>query len=492
MDDKSVRAFFSGQPDPTAPRKPLIRSYHYGLLVALGVTFFVALVPLPSRRFSVTTAAWDLVAAHVDGLQRSPSHIPTVAIADMEAINDLIIKASQNCGWGVRPQRQTTTSPYGHPHPVPSVSPTVISSMTVQSIDFYFCSTQDYPYYVTNTNQYALDDILTTRFMDYPGQVNLLGATAPDFIYLPILSQLYSNPWGCQDPTLMEGIKQTTAFIRQIVASVGRTPYPRIILPIATIRSNLERELFKPEFMEEIRDSVIVVSIEGAPKSYKEAMKYMIDVPCEFPQNQILKLFPVLTFLWTRSHRFPSFRTRSSSEYACRSWTFGRAVCANNCWRFLLKQGASIPVCQQFSVAVCDCHSKGSFSFYIAVFTMLLLQRIPGVVQQPSLSTASLCAASSTTLSPNSSTHPLPMLPPKLFSTTSNKLSTAPRISLPSTSTWNRPSSAQCPQETRPRVERSTKLSFSAVSPSFSANVAMVAFFLHRATSTTYFATWST
>lgn len=140
---------------------------------------------------------------------------------------------------------------------------------------------QDYPYLVTNTDQYALDDILTTRFIDYSHSVALLSTPAPDFIFLPVLSQIYSNPWGCQDPDLIEGIKQTTNYIRQIVASVGPTEYPRIILPVATIRSNLERDLFLPELMEELKDSVVVVSIEGAPKSYKEGMKYMIDVPCE-------------------------------------------------------------------------------------------------------------------------------------------------------------------------------------------------------------------
>lgn len=33
--------------------------------------------------------------------------------------------------------------------------------------------------------------------------------------------------------------------------------------------------------MNEIKDSVIMVSIENAPKTYEEGMKYLIDVPCE-------------------------------------------------------------------------------------------------------------------------------------------------------------------------------------------------------------------
>lgn len=141
---------------------------------------------------------------------------------------------------------------------------------------------QDYPYYVTNTNQYALDDILTTRMVDYARNVALLSSPSPDFIFLPVLSQIWSNPWGCQVPDLAEGIRQTTQFLRSIVASVGPTDYPRIILPVAGIRSNLEAQILTPELMEKLKDSVIIVSIESAPKTYQEGLKYLIDVPCEF------------------------------------------------------------------------------------------------------------------------------------------------------------------------------------------------------------------
>lgn len=79
----------------------------------------------------------------------------------------------------------------------------------------------------------------------------------PDFIFLPLLSQIYSNAWNCESPNLKAAIADTTAFIREMVVSVGVTSFPRIVLPVATIRSNLESELFTPELMEEMRDSVI-------------------------------------------------------------------------------------------------------------------------------------------------------------------------------------------------------------------------------------------
>lgn len=43
----------------------------------------------------------------------------------------------------------------------------------------------------------------------------------------------------------------------------------------------MERDVLTPEFMNEIKDSVIMVSIENAPKTYEEGMKYLIDVPCK-------------------------------------------------------------------------------------------------------------------------------------------------------------------------------------------------------------------
>ena len=146
---------------------------------------------------------------------------------------------------------------------------------------------QDFPYFVTNTNQYALDDILTTRMIDYARNVPLLGSPSPDFIYLPVLSQIWSNPWGCGSPTLHEGIKQTTEYIRQIAASIGKTPYPRLILPVAGIRSNLEASVLTTEFMEELKDSLVVVSIETAPKSLPEGLKYLIDVPCKLVHSRL-------------------------------------------------------------------------------------------------------------------------------------------------------------------------------------------------------------
>ncbi|KAK4705359.1 solute carrier family 35 (UDP-sugar transporter), member A1/2/3, partial [Phenoliferia sp. Uapishka_3] len=263
MDDSAFRNYFT--PELYGRKaKPLIRGYHYGLLVTLGVMFTVAIFPM--RRFSVTTAAWELVQSHLD--PPAVEFQPTVAIADMRSINERLAAAGRKCGWSVDPKRAGLLSPYGPGHPM----------------------AKDFPYHVTNTNQYALDDILSTRFIDYAQNVPLLSSPAPDFIYLPILSQLYTNPWGCQNPDLHDAIKQTTRYIRQIVASVGPTDYPRIVIPVATLRSNLEKELFTPELMEELKDSVVIVSIESAPKSYKEGLKYLIDVPypTSFHLNEVV------------------------------------------------------------------------------------------------------------------------------------------------------------------------------------------------------------
>lgn len=277
-DDKFLRQLL--RPDPYSPSKPLLRRWHYFLLVILATTFGVAVIP--SRHLSVTDAAWDLVAEH-SAASHGISHLPTIAIADMGPINALMTKAAGvgdgACGWGLSPNRYSNKAPYGGNHPVPSVSSERMSSLARSLTPLI---SQDYPYYVANTNQYALDDILTSRMIDYARNVPLLSTPSPNFIFLPVLSQIWSNPWGCQVPDLAEGIRQTTEYLRQIVASVGPTDYPRIILPVAGIRSNLEAQILTPEIMEELKDSVIIVSIESAPKTYQEGLKYLIDVPCEF------------------------------------------------------------------------------------------------------------------------------------------------------------------------------------------------------------------
>ncbi|BGP29323.1 hypothetical protein JCM10296v2_001062 [Rhodotorula toruloides] len=247
---KAIRQLF--ETDAYGNKKPLLRRWHGLLLLLLGTTFAAAL--LPSRQ-SPLPNAWELVTEkhekHVN-----LHHQPTVAVADMRQINNLMVKAAGVCGWGTRPHRETTKSAFGSAHPVSS----------------------DYPYWVANTDQYALDDILTTRFATYAKTVPLLSTPAPDFIFLPLLSQMWSNPWGCQAPELKEAIERTTQYVGDLAASVGKTDYPRIVLPIATIRSNLE-SVFTTEVMEELRDSVVFVSIENAPKNVREGMKYTIDVP---------------------------------------------------------------------------------------------------------------------------------------------------------------------------------------------------------------------
>ncbi|BGP13220.1 hypothetical protein JCM10213_005010 [Rhodosporidiobolus nylandii] len=251
MAPKDIRNLFTG--DRHSSGRHALRRWHYIFLVVLATIFGAAL--FPSRHLSVTSAAWDLVHRKLDSEQQF--RLPTVAVADLAPINAQLNQAARICGWGTRTLRSTTKEAYGGSHPVSS----------------------DYPYWVTNTDQYALDDILTTRFQTYAKSVPLLATPSPDFIYLPVLSQLWSNPWGCSAPELVDGIKRTTQYMRDLAASVGQTRYPRIVLPIATIRSNLERDVFTPGVMEEIQDSVVLVSIENAPKTYKEGMKFTIDVP---------------------------------------------------------------------------------------------------------------------------------------------------------------------------------------------------------------------
>lgn len=263
---KDLRALFA--PSPYGAKKPVLRRWHCALLVVLATTLGVA--AFPSRQLSYTSAAWELVQSKLD---RHVVRQPTVAIADLSRINDELLAAAGPgvCGWGVRPQRETTKSAYGAPQPANS----------------------GFPYWVTNTNQFALDDILTTRFATYSQSSPLVSTPSPEFIFVPILSQIWSNPWGCTAQELKAGIDHTTQYLRDLAAAVGPTSYPRIVVPITTIRSLVE-PIFTPELMAKLKDSVILVSIENAPQRTPEGLKYLIDVPC--PSRHPVPCLP-------RSHR---------------------------------------------------------------------------------------------------------------------------------------------------------------------------------------------
>ncbi|GAA6061177.1 hypothetical protein JCM10212_002390 [Sporobolomyces blumeae] len=245
-------------------RRPTRKRWHLVLGGALVLVLAASALSSHSHD-SLTAAARDFVSSSTKSFNFSlhPEAAldrPTVAIAPMERINAIMRKASGGgeCGWGVGPRRESTRSAYRE----------MIASPET-----------DFPYYVTNTDQFALDDVLTTRFLAYTKLVPLLSSPAPDFIFLPVLSQIWTNPWGCGSPVLAEGIKETTQFLADVVHFAGNSTYPRVILPISPIRSQLERGVLTPEFMEEIKDSVVLVSIENAPKNFAEGMKYTIDVP---------------------------------------------------------------------------------------------------------------------------------------------------------------------------------------------------------------------
>lgn len=134
-------------------------------------------------------------------------------------------------------------------------------------------------YQVAHTDQFSLDDILASRFMEYSGTLPENSTETPDFIFLPLFTMFLANPWHCHVPEFKSLILETVIVIRELVASLPPSSYPRIILPIAPIRYSMEDILLTPEIMSEIKNDVIVMSIEGAPNRHREGMDYVIDVP---------------------------------------------------------------------------------------------------------------------------------------------------------------------------------------------------------------------
>lgn len=103
---------FSSKRRSTGEGKVALRRWHYFLLVVLATTLGVAM--FPSRHVSLTDAAWDLITApELSKKLGQTSSLPTVAIADMSVINARLTRAASACGWGIKPDRQSTRAPFG-------------------------------------------------------------------------------------------------------------------------------------------------------------------------------------------------------------------------------------------------------------------------------------------------------------------------------------------------------------------------------------------
>lgn len=424
MAPKEIRGLFAAEPH--GHKKAVMRRWHYMLVVIMGTTLWAGIFP-SIRSLSSGTSKWDLL--HHEHDNQLSLRQPTIAIADMTPITEKLTKAAHICGWGVRPFRETTTSAYGGSHPMPS----------------------SYPYWVTNANQYALDDILTTRFATYPKAVPLLASPSPDFIFLPILSQLWSNPWRCEATELRDAIERTTQFLRDLVASVGETPYPRIVVPIATLRSNLE-EILAPELMAELKDSVVFVSIENAPKTHAEGLKYLIDVPCAFLTSQV-SIESRLTIITAQTRLHSTFRARTRGARPASATTSSRL--------------SGLTCSLRASYFSSD---RWTHSIVRTAFTTPPARVTRGVCPPATPSTASLFGVRSSRSSLTTLRRQRRTRSRQSCSTTSRTRSTARRTLRFSTSTCRRPSFARCRQATRPRAAPSTRRYSSVASPSSSAS----------------------
>lgn len=193
-----------------------------------------------------------------DSLSNDLDRLPTVAIINLPT-NRRLAELAPVCKVPFTHHRETPRAPYGQVH-----------------------EHTETPYLVSGTEQYALDDILTTRFMDYPLQLPIARSSAdekPDFIFIPFFSIIGSGGWSCDSKAFNEALAANTAAIVDFARSLPDAGYPRIILPIATVRNFQNNKLLTPEAMAALSEKVVVVSIESAPLWQEEGMKYLIDVP---------------------------------------------------------------------------------------------------------------------------------------------------------------------------------------------------------------------
>lgn len=124
---------------------------------------------------------------------------------------------------------------------------------------------QDLPYILTEQNQFALDDILTTRFQTYPHvqpYPTPPGMAEPDFLFFPFYSTLHTILGGkCPNPPeYYETVQEVTDDFLAFAAALPNSTYPRLILPISLCRVDQNKGILTQQRMAKLRDRVLCTS----------------------------------------------------------------------------------------------------------------------------------------------------------------------------------------------------------------------------------------
>lgn len=149
---------------------------------------------------------------------------------------------------------------------------------------------QDYPFTTTRQNQFSLGSILATRFASYPHSSPFapnypLGS---DFIFYPLHSLFHSDDAGfCSYPgtraVLIESVTNEIRALANELAEMakvaGLDAYPRLVIPIATVRRFSNYKLLTQVIAEELKDKIVLLGIETDPLIYEDPLKYVVQVP---------------------------------------------------------------------------------------------------------------------------------------------------------------------------------------------------------------------
>ena len=213
-DEKAFQQLFSRRDsvdDRYSPRPPsLLKRWHCYFLVAILVTFGVAVSPIP--HYSVSTAAWDLLATQLD-INTEP---PSIAIADMGSINSLIeLAAVDDCHWGIRTHRQSTQAPYGV---IPQASAVRLSAppslqMIADSSFYSHLGTFDGRLINTRWTTFSLLEFPTTRIRNR--------SSAPPDRPLPTSSSSPSSPSWSPTPGVVTLLDFEKEFVKPSRSSVS-------------------------------------------------------------------------------------------------------------------------------------------------------------------------------------------------------------------------------------------------------------------------------
>lgn len=154
-------------------------------------------------------------------------------------------------------------------------------------------SGQNFPQILNVTLPQSLEEIITTRMLDYITRTVPVTtkATKLDFLYIPFMSELFLDAPTCSTPLLTSQLSLIKSDIVHLLLNLLKIPgSTKFILPLSLPLADFDRSFLNASMVENMRERFVMVGVDGRMRGFVERgkeWKFLIDVPS--PTRFVLK-----------------------------------------------------------------------------------------------------------------------------------------------------------------------------------------------------------